>query len=170
MKKNLLAFFSVIFFLAPSALFAEGTFGKGQPIEAKSVVRKAVVRVRLTPEEIERVRAFKQLTAEVDKKTIEQTVEELETADNSALELQKHEAIAKAYAEVVVEKKVTDLKQKEWLYSMVAINMAYLQFGAQVDDSGNALNRLIRRKIRENLPPEALNHPGFRFEVKGTLP
>ena len=144
-----------------SAACAEATFGQGAPIQSKPRIHAAVVRVHLTAPEIEHVKAFKKLIRDVDGKSLMQTIAEIETAANPQLELQMQEAIAKTYADIVLEEKVGDLKQKEWLYSMVTINMAYLQFGAKQDDSGNALNRMIRKKLREYLPPEVLSSPEF---------
>jgi hypothetical protein len=104
----------------------------------------------------ERVKVFKALIRDVDAKSVSQTVAELEESDEPLLGLAMREAMAKTYADIVQEKKVTEQKQKEWLYSMVAINMAYLQFGGQQDRSGNGLNGLIRGKLKEYLPSPVL--------------
>ncbi len=164
MKKSLFIFFFILVF-GSTAVRAEGTFGKGEPVHYEPRARKATVRLNLSEQEIARIKAFKQLIRDVDTKTLQQTVDEVERADDPGLELAMQEAIAKTYADTAREQKVSDQKQKEWLFSMVTINMAYLQFGAKNDESGNALNRLIRRKLREYLPPEVLDRPGFRYEI-----
>jgi hypothetical protein len=119
--------------------------------------------VGLNEQEIERVRAFKQLIQEVDKKSLQQTIDDLEETGNPLLNLQIKEAMAKTYADIVREQNVTDPEQKEWLYSMVAMNMAYLQFGAMQDASDNGLNSLIRRKLKQYLPTSIFTQPGFHF-------
>ncbi len=122
---------------------------------------------RLTGEDTEqRVRVFKELIRDVDAKSLQQTIREIEGAEYPQIELLMQEAIAKTYADIVLQEKVVDQKQKEWLYSMVTINMAYLQFGGGQDDSGNALNSLTRRKLKEYLPAEVLTHPGFLQKVE----
>lgn len=164
MKRHIFFFFGAVSLLLISSAHAE--FGKGPAIQAQPRVRVRVVRAQLTAVDIERVKAFKQLSSDVDKKSLSQIIDEIQTADNPQLELAMQEAIAKTYCDVAKEQNVVEQKQKEWLYSMVTMNMAYLQFGAKQDDSGNALNRLVRRKLREYLPPEVLNQPGFQVNLQ----
>ncbi|HSA31962.1 MAG TPA: hypothetical protein P5160_09240 [Candidatus Omnitrophota bacterium] len=125
--------------------------------------RSAAVDLRgpLTAQERERIAAFKELVRDVDTKSLQQTVREIESAEYPRIEFYMQEAIARTYADIVLQEKVVDQKQKEWLLSMVMINMASLQFGSSKDQSGNDLNRLIRRKLKSYMPPEILTHPGF---------
>jgi len=146
--------FMISFLLTPS-VYAQETFGDTERIE------EGPDWASLDSRDMERIRALKDLIRDVDRKSLAQTIHEIENADDPRLELQKQEAIAKTYADIVLQEKVVDQRQKEWLHSMITINMAYLQFGGSGDDSGNGLHRLIRNKLRDYLPPEVLTHPGF---------
>jgi len=106
----------------------------------------------LTPAQVHRVKACQQLLAGVDKKSLEQHLQDLGsryTEEN----LQILEAVANAYAEIVEEQQVIGQEKKEWLYSVVMLNMAYLQMGGMhVNRSGDtALNRLIQAKLKRRL-------------------
>ncbi len=164
MQKSFWFFLFVIFFV-PLAR-AEGTFGKGQQIQSRPRIVQATARRSLTTQEVERVKAFKEYTREVDKKSVQAVVDELEKSEDPGLNLQVQEAIARTYADIVLEQKTTDQKQKEWLYSMVAINMAYLELGAQQDESGNGLNQLIRRKLRGYLSDKALQQLKAQYKIE----
>jgi hypothetical protein len=125
-------------------------------------------RGHLTSTEVERVRAFKELLGSVDSKTVRQTVDDLGKNDYPQVNLQMKEAMAKTYADIVRDKNVEGHAKQERLYSMVALNMAYLQLGGTRDKAGSTepLNRLIRQKLRAYLPPEIFNRPGFSFVVE----
>lgn len=115
----------------------------------------------LTSGQIERVKASKELIQDVDKKSLRQTVDELESMDYTEENLQIMEAMARTYAEIVRNQDVRDPAKKEWLYGTIALNMAYLQMGGSTNAvGGNApLNRLIRRTLQENLSEELQHHP-----------
>ncbi|HSV43575.1 MAG TPA: hypothetical protein VLJ10_03385 [Candidatus Bathyarchaeia archaeon] len=152
MKTLILFMISV---LLTTSVYAQETFGN------RRQTQEQFDGIRLGARERERIRAMKDIVRGVDGKTLEQTIRDIENADDPQLELQIKEAIAKTYADIVLQEKVVDQKQKEWLYSMITINMAYLQFGGSGDDSGNGLHRLIRNKLRDYLPPEVWTRPGF---------
>ena len=122
----------------------------------------------LTPQEIQRVRVLQELLAGIDTKSLQATIVELEKARHPEVNLQIKEAMAKTYADIVREIKVDGQKKKEWLYSMVCLNMAYLQFGGTQGKSGSTteLNRLIRQKLKEYLPPNALKQSGFLYSLE----
>ena len=122
----------------------------------------------LTPPEIERVRAFKELLYGVDKKSLGETIDELERTRHPQINLLMREAMARTYADIVREINVEDQKKKEWLYSMVCLNMAYLQFGGDQGNSRNttSLNRLIRRKLISYLPSNASKQQGFIYSLE----
>jgi hypothetical protein len=122
----------------------------------------------LTAQEIERVKAVKELLYGVDTKSLQQTINELEKSPHPLINLQMKEAMAKAYTDIVREINVEGQKKKEWLYSMVCLNMAYLQFGGSLGKYGSTteLNRLIRQKLKEYLPPNALKQPGFVYSLE----
>lgn len=119
---------------------------------------------QLTPKDVERVKAYKLLLRDVDTKTIQQTVKELESTEYPQLNLQIKETIAKAYVDIAREYKITEAK-KSWLYSMVTLNMAYLQFGGGNSNADTSLSKLILRKLKEYLPPDVANHRGFHYSL-----
>jgi hypothetical protein len=120
------------------------------------------------PQDIERVKAVKALLYGVDTKSLRETIDELEKTRHPRINLQIREAMAKAYTDIVREINVNGQKKKEWLYSMVCLNMAYLQFGGGHGTHGSAgsLNRFIRQKLRKYLPPDALKQPGFLYSLE----
>ena len=121
-----------------------------------------------TPRDIERVKALKAVLYDVDTKSLRETIEELEKTRHPQINLQMREAMAKTYADIVREVNVEGKKKKEWLYSMVCLNMAYLQFGGSQGKSGSTteLNRLIRQKLKKYLPPNALKQPGVFYSLE----
>ncbi len=123
---------------------------------------------RLTVQQVERLEAVNKLLRGVDGKSLPQMISELEKSDNPQMTLAVKEAIAKAYIDIVSEVKVEGQKKKEWLYSMVCLNMAYLQFGGDVGKSGSttSLNRLIRQKLKKYLPQEILKEKGFSHSLE----
>jgi hypothetical protein len=125
-------------------------------------------RRHLTGQEIERVRIVKELLDGIDTKSLQETINELEKSRYPQLNLAMKEAMAKAYTDIVREIKVDGQKKKEWLYSMVCLNMAYLQFGGSqgVPGSTTELNRLIRQKLKEYLPSHVLNQAGFLYSLE----
>ena len=122
----------------------------------------------LSPEQIERVKTCKHLIEEIDTKSFQRTVDELENSRYPELNLKIMEAMTRAYADIVRENQVKGLKNKQWLYSMITLNMANLQFGGGVEKEGRdaALNRFIQRKLKEHLPADIINHPGFSKSVE----
>lgn len=117
----------------------------------------------LTASDIERVKAVKTLLDGIDTKSLRETIDELEKTRHPRINLQIREAMAKTYTDIVKEIDVKGQKKKEWLYSMVCLNMAYLQFGGSQGAPGSTteLNRLIRQKLKKYLPSGALKQPGF---------
>ncbi len=123
--------------------------------------------ISLSSQDIERVKAVKVLLGGVDKKTLPETIHDLEKARRPQIDLELMEAMAHAYTDIVAEINVEGEKKKEWLYSMVCLNMAYLQFGGSQGKSGTTteLNRLIRQKLIKYLPPNALKQRGFVYSL-----
>src|SRR5262249_36009106 len=117
---------------------------------------------RLSDDDIARVRQVKELLGPVDKKSMRDTILELEKSRKPQLNLELKEAMAKAYADIAREYQITSVARKEWLYSMVCLNMAYLQFsGTASKEKTTDLNRLIRQKLKQYLPPDIMEQPGF---------
>ncbi len=119
---------------------------------------------RLSEQDIEQLKEAKALLNDVDRKSLAQTIIEMEKTKYPQVNVQMRQAMARAYADIVKEHKIEGQKKREWLYSMINLNMAYLQFGGSQDPAGQSksLNKLILRKLKEHLPSEMLNHPGFR--------
>ncbi len=133
------------------------------------VSAQALHRLRhLTAEEIGRLKAVKAILGNIDPKSLGQYIAELEQSKDPLKSLEMKEAMAKAYADIVQEEEVQGQKKKEWLYSMVCLNMAYLQFGGSAGTSRDStdLNRLIRRKLIAYLPAHALQQPGFVYTLQ----
>jgi hypothetical protein len=118
----------------------------------------------LSESELERVKAYKHLIKEIDPKSLNESITELEKSRYPQVQLQMKEAIAHAYVDIVQEQDVQGQKKKEWLYSMITLNMAYLQFMGREQGPTNAepLNKLIRMKLRKYLSDEIWQKPGFK--------
>ena len=121
----------------------------------------------LTGQDIQRVKAVTQVLSGIDGKSLQQTIDELEKTRYPHLNLIMREAMAKTYADIVRDNNVVEPKKKAWLYSMVCLNMAYVQFAGFQKQKSNttSLNRLIRRKLREYLPADILKQPGFFYSL-----
>jgi hypothetical protein len=121
----------------------------------------------LTQQDIQRVREVKQLLNGIDKESLQQTINDLEKTRYPQINLQIREAMAKTYTDIAQEFNVTGQKKKEWLYSMVCLNMAYLQFGGDQGNSRNStdLNRLIRQKLNGYLPLKVLKQHGMIYSL-----
>ena len=124
--------------------------------------------VHLTSSELQRLKAVEQLLDGIDKKSLHETINELERSQHPLINLEMKEAMARTYVDIVREINVEGQKKKEWLYSMICLNMAYLQFGGTQGKPGSTteLNRLIRKKLKSNLPPNALSQPGFIYSLE----
>jgi hypothetical protein len=118
----------------------------------------------LSPQQIERVKAFKKSLHDVDSKPVGATMAELEKAPHPEVNIEIKEAMAKAFNDIVREQNVEGLKKKQWLYSMIALNMACLQFGGG-SASPNPLNGLILYKLKKYLPPSIFTASGFRYSL-----
>ncbi len=152
--KILIILISILFISSPA--YAQGkSSGPKQDSYSKR---------QLTPAQLERVKVCKLILQDVDKKSLQQTNEELSRLSYPEENLQILEAMAKTYADIVREVKVEKQTQKEWLYSMIELNMGYLQLGGVKGGDGGQdepLNRRIRYKLRTYLPSELLNHPAL---------
>lgn len=155
----------VMLFLEPFA-HAQEVFEGHAAVRAVSESAIVDLRGALTAQERDRIAAFKELFCDVDTKSLRETIREIESAEYPQIELVTQEAVARTYADIVLQEKVVDQNQKEWLLSMIRINMASLQFGSSKDETGNVLNRLIRTKLKNYMPPEILTHPGFLQKIE----
>lgn len=121
----------------------------------------------LTVQEVQRVKAVKALLDGVDTKSLQETIRELERSRHPQINLQMQEAMAKTFTDIVRDINVEGQKKKEWLYSMICLNMAYLQFGGSQGKAGSTteLNRLIRQKLKQYLPPNVSKQTGFLYSL-----
>lgn len=127
-------------------------------------------RSSLTEEEIGYVKESRTLVRDVDPRSLQKTVDELEAVECPQIQAVIFEAMAKAYDDISRENNVAEQKKKEWLYSKIKLNMAYLQLtGGNFKGDGDALNRRIRYLLKEYLGPEVLQHPAFFQKVKELL-
>lgn len=127
-------------------------------------------RPSLTEEEIGYVKESRALVSEVDPRPLQRTLDELEADRCPAIQAVIFEAMAKTYDDISRENNVAEQKKKEWLYSKIKLNMAYLQLtGGNFKGDSDALNRRIRYLLKEYLGPEVLQHPAFFQKVKELL-
>ncbi len=124
----------------------------------------------LNSDEIARLKESKALVREVDLKSLDKTVQEMERSACPPMNAIIFETVARTYDDIVREKKVTEKKNKDWLYSKIQLNMAYLQLtGGQIPGDTDPLNRMIRYKLKEYLTEDILSDPRFFHKVEELL-
>lgn len=110
-----------------------------------------------SPAQLKRVEATREMLKDVDKKSLEDTLKELKSSPYFEGSLTILEAVAATYREMVSEYQVEGQAKKEWLHSMVMLNMAYFQLGGSGEEEGESgLNIIIRRKLKKYLPAELM--------------
>ena len=151
MIKNTLTLLILLCFIVPRPVYAQTKHTKQH----------------LTTFDIQRLKTLKQSLDGVDQKTLQQSIDELERTSYPQLNLSIKEAMAKTYMDLVNQENVKGQAKKQWLYSMIALNMAYLQFAGEKDSAAGAknLNKLIRHKLKEHLPAYIFNQPGFQCSI-----
>ena len=117
----------------------------------------------LPEQALQRVQQYKSMLKDVEPRPAKAIIAELENSDHPMLNLQIKEAMAKTFTDIVREQNVEGEGKRKWLYSMVALNMANLQFGGS--SGSNPLNTMILRKLKKNLPPEVLAQKGFHISL-----
>jgi hypothetical protein len=113
----------------------------------------------LSPKQLERVRSAKTILAEVDERSLQELEKELSATDFPEGHLQILEAVAATYREMLEEYEATTQGRKEWLHSMILLNMAYFQFGGNSEENDTGLNIVIRRKLKKHLSVQLLADP-----------
>lgn len=123
---------------------------------------------RLSADDIARIKAYKMAVSDVEKKTVVELIQEIEKSHYPQVAITLKETMAKAYEDIVKEQRVVGVKKKEWLYSMINLNMAYLQFAGLKGSTKNTdpLNKLIRYKLKTYLPETIINQPGFHISIE----
>jgi hypothetical protein len=128
-----------------------------------SLAQAKPVKQNLTEEDIARLKAVREIVYDVEKKSLRQMIDAVEKTQYPEINLEIKEAMAHTYADIIREQNVQSQPKKEWLYSMIALNVAYFQFGGDKDSAGGTknLNKLIRYKLKTYLPLNIFNQPGF---------
>ena len=130
-------------------------------VQAQEAVELTCRRL-LTDRQIERIRESKELIADVDHASLQETIEKINRTDCPSIQSLMSVAMARTYAELIREYDLKDRDARERLYHKIQMNMAYLQFTAgRTGGKGSSLNRLIQQKLIRYLPDEILEHPGF---------
>jgi alanyl-tRNA synthetase len=131
------------------------------------VVQAKTVKARLSDKDISRLEVVKEILSEVETKPLSSLIQEIEQSAYPQMSLTIKEAMARAYADIIIEQNVVGKAKREWLYSMVALNMAYFQFGGAKDSASGAtnLNKLIRYKLKMYLPVHIFQQPGFHCSI-----
>jgi len=120
----------------------------------------------LTPAQINRVTVAKQLLGGADPRTVGAISAELAKSRHTEGDLQILEAVAKTYKEMITEYPQATQSKKEWLHSMVLLNMAFFQFGGNSEANDTGLNITIRRKLKKYLSPELLADPNLFYSLE----
>ena len=112
----------------------------------------------LTPDQTRRLQVCERLLDGVDKNGMAKKMRELENSRFPEENVKLIEAVTQTYAELVREQGIEKPDTKEWLYSMVTLNMGYLQLGgSKLNQSRDtALNKIIRRRLKDRLPADLL--------------
>ena len=135
--------FITIFFFVTSAGAAE----RSRNYSSKS---------HLTLEEINRLKDCKRILQDVDKKSFLNSRLAIEKSSSPQENLLLLEAVAQTYDDIIRDQKIVDQRKKEFLFTKINFNMAYLQLaGINTEQrQDTALNKMIRRKLREYLPDD----------------
>ena len=120
----------------------------------------------LSPQQIARVQEVKKLLGAVEPRPVDAIVEELSRSRFPEGQLQILEAVAQTYRDMLIEFTDKSKDKKEWLYSMVRLNMAFFQFGGSSEQNDTGLNITIRRKLKKYLSPELLANPKLFYSLE----
>lgn len=112
---------------------------------------------QLTPQQLERVKVCHRLLEGAQNKSVQEMSTDIEQMPSPEKHLQILEAVALTYSEIVQEQKIEEQDRREWLHSMIALNMGYLQLGGA--GSGDPMHRMIQRKLKAHLSPALLKDP-----------
>lgn len=117
----------------------------------------------LGQEDMHRLKSVVGILQEADHKVLSQVMREVEKSPFPKTSLFMKEATAHTYASLIAEQNVQSQSKKEWLLSVIQLNLAYLQFvgTSHKAKADSELNALIRRKLKKFLPADIDNQPGF---------
>ena len=120
----------------------------------------------LSQAQMERVKAAKQLLGAADPRAVEEIADEFSKTRLTEGNLQIFEAVAQTYRDMLLEYPQAAQGKKEWLHSMILLNMAYFQFGGSSEENDSGLNITIRRKLKKYLSPELLADPNLFYSLE----
>jgi len=123
----------------------------------------------LSPQQIERVKEAKNLLGPVEPRTTEEIVNELTAARFSEENLQILEAVAQTYRDMLIEYKEATNGKREWLHSVILLNVAFFQFGGSSEQNDTGLNIVIRRKLKKYLSPQLLSNRNLFYALEDTV-
>jgi len=115
----------------------------------------------------ERIDQVRTLLADVDGRSAQEIIKDLNTTKSPEGQLQILEAIAQTYRDMVVEYDVTVQARKDWLHSMILLNVAFYQFGGMDDDQNETmLNVAIRRKLKSYFSAQLMESSGLFYSLE----
>lgn len=120
----------------------------------------------LNPQQIERIKEAKKLLGSVDPRTVGDISAELSKTRFAEENLQILEAVAQTYRDMILEYEEVTNDKREWLHSMILLNMAYFQFGGSSEQGDTGLNIVIRRKLRKYMSPELMANPNLFYSLE----
>jgi len=133
---------------------------------ALGLPRPSSARQTLTPSQVERLETCVRLLSDVDPQDFAARREGLERGTYTEANLVLLEAVARTYSEIIEEQGITEQERKEWLYSMVTLNMGYLQLGgSKVRQRDSALNLFIRQKLKSHIPARLLENQDLFYPL-----
>ena len=121
----------------------------------------------LTSQQITRVATVKNLLGSIEKRSSDELAKHIGKTHSTELQLQIWEAVAVTYKDMIKQYGVETQERREWLYSMIQLNMAYFRLGGEQEESttDTALNLTIRRKLKEHLPANFFSNRSVFFSL-----
>ena len=116
---------------------------------------------RLEASQVERIHKVQSLLGEVDGRGAQEIINDLNASASPEGQLQILEAASWTYRDLVEQLKVEGPSRKQWLYSMVLLNVAYLQFGGDINAYDSDLNVLIRKKLKSYMSDALIQQSGL---------
>ena len=124
-------------------------------------------KARLTEAEVARVDAARRILAEVDTRPLQAIVGEINEAPYPEGNLQIYEAVAATYRELVKAKEITEIGHKQSLYNSIRMNVAFLQFGGDINHTGDKLlHQWIRQELRRHLPEGLMENEQLFYSLE----
>lgn len=122
----------------------------------------------LSPAQMNRLKAAKELLGDADTHSLKEATDELKKSPDTEGALQIVEAVAAVYVELVRDYKLDDPQARIRLLDKIRMNMAYFQMGGPDTEGAqeSSLNILIRRKLKDHLSPELKKNPNLFYSLE----